>query len=145
MQYTKTPQGYLLRLNKGEEIGKTLISFCQSLSIQSGFFQAIGGVSEAELGFYDLDKKEYSFKKFARTHEIVSLTGNVTSIDSNPFVHMHTVLSDENFSCVGGHLKEGIVGATCEIYLVNFEKEITRSFDSEIGLKLLQCESTPLL
>ncbi len=140
MQYIKTSQGYLLRLSKGEEIAKNLIAFCQSQNILSGFFHAIGGVSEAELGYYDLGKKEYQFKKIITTHEIVSLTGNITHVDGNPFIHMHGVLSDEQYACVGGHVKEGVVGATFEAYIVDFGKEITRALDPEIGLKLLQCE-----
>jgi predicted DNA-binding protein with PD1-like motif len=53
---------------------------------------------------------------------------------------MHGVLSDEDCHCVGGHIKEAVVGATFEAYIVDFGKEIRREMDSKIGLRLLQCE-----
>lgn len=144
MQYTKTPQGYLLRLSKGEKLAERLTAFCTEKHITSGFFQAIGALSHAELGYYNLEKKEYVWKTMEGDRELVSLTGNVSLVDNNPFVHMHTVLSDENFSCIGGHLKEGIVGATCEVNIIDLQKEIHREFDEEVGLKLLHCEENIL-
>lgn len=140
MQYAKTPQGYLLRLQKGENITESLTAFFQKVGMKSGFFQAIGALSQAELGYYNLEKKEYVWKTFTGDGELVSLTGNVSLVDGNPFVHMHAVLSSNDFSCIGGHLREGIVGATCEVNIIDFQKEITRAFDDEVGLKLLQCD-----
>lgn len=140
MQYTKIPQGYLLRLVKGEDIHQTLLEFCTSHQMQSGFFHAIGATVDLELGAYHLAKKDYTWKKFTSELEIVSLTGNISTVDGKPFAHIHGIFSGADFQCIGGHVKQATVGATCEIYLVNFEKEITREFDEEVGLKLLKCD-----
>ncbi|OGD83875.1 hypothetical protein A3A54_01865 [Candidatus Curtissbacteria bacterium RIFCSPLOWO2_01_FULL_39_62] len=143
MQFTETNNRYLIRLEKGEEIIKSLTAFCSQNTIKSGELWAIGAVLSAEIGFYHLDKKNYSFKQFNTPHEIASLIGNVALVDGKPFLHIHTVLADENFACVGGHLKEATVGATCEVYLTNLDTEINRKFDEEIGLKLLDCKAIP--
>lgn len=140
MQYTKTPQGYLIRFVKGEELPKTLASFCDSQNIKGGFFHALGAVTNIELACYHLDKKEYTYKNWDEELEIVSLTGNIAIVDHKPLIHIHGVVSDKNFECHGGHIQSAVVGATCEVYLVDFQKEVTRELDSEIGLKLLQCE-----
>lgn len=127
-----------MRLIKGEEIISTVTQFCKSQNIMSGELLGIGAVEKAELGFYYLDRKEYEWRKFENPMEIVSLTGNIALVDGEPFLHIHTVLSDSNFQTVGGHMKEGVVGATCEIYLNKFETNLTRIFDDITGLKLIE-------
>lgn len=141
MLYTKTQNGYMLRLIKGEELSQTLVLFCEKHQIKSAFFQAIGATTDVELGYYHLETKTYIWKKLTQEMELVSLTGNIAQVDEKPFAHMHGVFSDENFSTVGGHIKQMIVGATCEVYLTDFGTEITRVMDEEIGLKLLHCET----
>ena len=69
--------------------------------------------------------------------EIASLIGNISQKDGKPFLHIHTVLCDENFTCIGGHLKEAKVGATCEVHLIDLGMNIERKYDNGIGLKLL--------
>jgi len=139
MLYTKTSSGYIIRLLKDESLISTLTQFCTQNKIHSGIFHGIGAAIAAEIGFYDLAKKEYKWKKLAKSHEIVSLTGNVSLVHNVPFLHIHTILSSPNFSCVGGHLKELTVGATCEIFLTDLEVSLTRTYDEQIGLKLLDC------
>ena len=137
MKFTKSGRSFIIRLAKGEEMLKSLTDFCSQNSILSGYFWAIGAVSSAEIGFYHLDKKDYSFKKFDTPYEIASLIGNISQKDGKPFLHIHTVLCDENFTCIGGHLKEAKVGATCEVHLIDLGMNIERKYDNGIGLKLL--------
>ncbi|MDP4000918.1 MAG: DNA-binding protein [bacterium] len=140
MNYQKTNQSYLIRLNLGEELMQTLTQFCVDKKIKAGFFVGIGAALTAEIGLYILDKKEYEFQKFKAPLEILNLTGNITLIDNKPFLHVHTTLSDKNFKAIGGHVKELIVGPTCEIHLSVFEKKVSRKLDEEIGLKLMDLE-----
>lgn len=137
MTYTSTEKGYIIILTRGEKLIETLTSLCENENIHSGVFQAIGAIENPELGYYNIDTKEYKWQSMSKMLEIVSLTGNVSLVDSKPFLHIHCVLSDDEFKTVGGHLKEGAVGATCEIYLTNFGIDIKREFDEEVGLKLL--------
>lgn len=137
MKYIKDNKQYVIRLDKGEEIVEKLTEFLKSENISTGNFTETGSVLSAEIGFYNLEEKEYHFKQFPEPLEIVSLTGNVALVDENPFVHAHTVLSNKNFECFGGHLKSAIIGATCEIYLKIFDAKVERKMDDEIGLKLL--------
>jgi len=140
MTFKKTSKGYIVRLFKGEKIVESLTKFCEDENIASGIFHGIGAVLQAEIGLYNLDKKQYSFTEFNNGMELVSMTGNVALVDSKPFLHIHVVLADDNKKTFGGHLKEGIVGPTCEIYIFNFEEKIKREYDEEIGLKLLNLD-----
>jgi len=139
MQFVKTSERYIVRLEKGESIIDELTSFCQKENITTGFFYGLGAVLSAELGYYNLKTKKYRTKKFNNPHEIVSLVGNVSIVNNKPFIHAHCVLSNENFECFGGHLKEAVVGGTCEIYLTREEIALERKYDEETGLKLLDC------
>ncbi len=69
--------------------------------------------------------------------EVVSLTGNISVMDNNPYVHAHAVLSDENMQTYAGHLKFGIVSPTLEITLIAFNANVTRIFSEKAGLNLL--------
>ena len=137
MKFTKSSNSFVIRLVKGEEIVEALVNFCSQNAVKSGYFWAIGAVDSAKIGFYDLNKKEFNFKKFNAPYEIASLIGNISQVDGGPFLHIHTILSDENFTCIGGHLEEAVVGATCEVYLIDLGMKIERKYDKEIGLKLL--------
>ncbi len=140
MQYAKTEEEYIIRLEKGENFIKKIENLAEIEDIKTGFFNAIGAATSAQISFYDRDKKEYINNNLDEDHEIISLTGNVTTVEGKPFIHAHCVLSNKNFECTGGHLKEGIVGATCEIYLKKLDLRIGRQMDDEIGLKLLDCK-----
>jgi hypothetical protein len=48
-----------------------------------------------------------------------------------------TIFLDKVFNTVGGHVKELVVGATCELLVTPLETPMTRVFDEETGLKLL--------
>lgn len=138
MQSKSTENGFIIRLDLDESILESLTNFCKKENITTGFFNGIGAVKNAILGFYNLPNKDYEWKTFENTMEIVSLTGNITISEDSPFLHIHTVLSDSEFKTVGGHLKEAHVGATCEIFLTKLETTITRQLDESIGLKLLK-------
>lgn len=52
-------------------------------------------------------------------------------------LHLHIVLGDEKFQAYGGHLKNAVVSATCEIAIFELDSKIKRKYDDEIGLNLL--------
>lgn len=140
MKFQKTDGSYVVRLEKGEQILQTLIQFCKNENIDSAYFNGIGAVESAELGFYHLDRKEYTWQKFENPMEVVSLTGNVSLVDGEPFLHMHTVLSSENFQTVGGHVKEATVDATLEVFMQILNTKLNRTMNDAVGLKLLELD-----
>lgn len=138
MTTKKTDKGYIIRLFKGEEMLSSLVSFCKERQIHSGIFHAIGAALSVEIGIYQLDKKEYIFRKFGEPLEIVGITGNVALLHGEPYIHAHGVFSDREMKTVGGHVKEITVGATCEVYLTDYGIDAEREMDEEIGLNLLK-------
>jgi len=121
----------LKKILKAEEIGGRLPVGRQ------GFFYGLGALNNAELAFYDLDKKEYLKKKFDDgPYEVLNLTGNVAQLDDDLVIHCHAVLGNRDYSTFGGHLINATVGGALEIF---FEPlgALHRKFDKETGLNLL--------
>ena len=54
-----------------------------------------------------------------------------------PIAHIHIVIGESDGKCLGGHLVEGIVSVTAEIYLMETKPTIFRTLDKETGLFLL--------
>lgn len=129
---------HFVKLSKGEEIVGAITRYCKSNQIRIAKVHAIGALRNVELGYYHLKTKSYSWRTFTEDHELASATGNITLLNEEPFLHMHVVLGDTDFSAHAGHLKSGEVGATCEVIIQEYESEksIYRLMDEEIGLNL---------
>ncbi len=141
MKFKKVGQKYLIKLERGEEVIKTLTQLCQSHQINFGTVSGIGGFHQVILGWYELSSKSYHWKDFLGNLEVTSLNGNISILDGQPFLHIHCTISDESFHGFGGHLKEGRVGVTLEVVIEKSEGEMTRKMDEEIGLNLLNFEN----
>lgn len=130
-----------LVFEKGEPFIATLTDFCKEQQITAGFFHGLGGALSAELGYYHLDRQEYVFRKLDLVLEVVSLHGNITLKDDEPFIHAHGVLSDAAFTTYGGHIKELIVGGTLEVHFDSFGAKWRRVPDNETGLSLIEFDA----
>ncbi|GAB6182683.1 PPC domain-containing DNA-binding protein [Thermodesulfovibrio hydrogeniphilus] len=124
------------RLFRGDEIIYEITKFLKENTIKSGLISGIGAVTKAKIGYYDQKNRQYITKEFDEPMEILSLKGNISLKDGEPFPHVHVVLSKKDFSCIGGHLFEA--------YVFAFEYEIIetdgtafeRGFDEDTGLFL---------
>ncbi|MFH1849457.1 MAG: PPC domain-containing DNA-binding protein [archaeon] len=137
MKFRKLDGHYILRLERGERIAEALLNFLRQQDVSLGYFFGLGAVSQAELAHYNLDTRKYSSKVLDGPREIISLSGNITEMDGMPYIHPHISVSDSEMNCVGGHLKEATVAATCEIVVKVLDGRIGRKFSEEIGLNLL--------
>jgi predicted DNA-binding protein with PD1-like motif len=134
MKYFVFGSDYIIRLDAGEKIVETIKALCERDGIGGGFFSGLGAVGEAEIGHFDPGMNDYSWAKLSGQYEIVSLYGNITTVDGKPFVHAHIALGDNTFAVRGGHLKEAVVSVTCEVTLTRFRDDIGRTRDAASGL-----------
>ena len=138
MEYKKINGSWVIVLRKGERIIKKLTEFIEAEDIKSGYLNAIGAVSEVELGHYNLEKKRYSTTQLNQPLEVVSLMGNVTMKGDEKIIHCHIVIGTNEMSLYGGHLKEATVAATCEIIFNELEEVIHKEQDEDTGLNLIE-------
>lgn len=125
------------RVGFGADLLRELTALCEGNNITLGWIQAIGAVQKANVGFYDQETREYSYKNLDMPMEILNLTGNVSLKDGKPFVHAHITLADEEGRSFGGHLAEGTIVFACEFILHHFSGAVyTRVFDKDTDLYL---------
>ena len=138
MTYSYDGWNYVVVLQMGERLTDGLRQFMKETDIKGGWVNGIGAALGAELGYYDLEKREYKWRTYEQACEIVNLSGNI-SLDekSKPMFHQHETLADEDSQTVGGHVRDLVVGGTCELFVHEFRQPLQRQFDDETGLKLL--------
>lgn len=139
MIFSHDGQNYTLRLSRGEYVVEQLKTFVREHNIRGGWVSGIGGLTAAELGFYNLDAKAYEWQVFDEPLELTNLTGNIAWNKDQPILHLHATVADSTFKSGGGHLKEAEVGGTVEILMVVWrnDKGFGRTGDSDTGLNLL--------
>ena len=133
----KIQNGFLLRLDKGEEIIFSLASFCGQQKIGFASVSGIGAAENARLAIFDTKNKKYAERDFEGDLEIVSLLGNVALANGFPKPHLHCTLASDDFLAHGGHLVSATVSVTCEIILRVSKTSINRSSDEVTGLMLI--------
>ena len=89
------------------------------------------------IGFYDIQTKEYDRIPVDEDTEVLSILGNLSLVDDEPRVHAHVTLGKSDASAVGGHLFEGVCGATMEIFIRQEPGEFRRVPDENAGLPLI--------
>ena len=130
--------GFLVRLDKGEEIISTLVEFCKKEKIGFALVSGIGAFSKAKLAVFDTKKKEYVEREFVGDLEFASLSGNITIADGKVKPHLHVCIAGNDFLARAGHLVSAEVSVTCEIILNVSEGRIERKKDIESGLMLIE-------
>lgn len=138
MTHKKVPNGYIVRLDKDEKLIEQLKKFALTHKIKSGWLSGLGAAAGATLGFYDVDNQQYEWHDITSLAEITNLTGNIAWHKDDPVVHVHGTFSSKNLKAYGGHVKELIVGGTCEIFITEFDQTITRKHDDNTGLTSLE-------
>jgi predicted DNA-binding protein with PD1-like motif len=115
----------VIRFDIGEEFPKTLADWCRKERVRSAAVVAgIGMMRNIEIGRYD--GREYEKETVEPSSEILSLQGNVSMKEGEPFVHLHISLADEDMNVMGGHLFKGTVSMTIELVLLEFDADFIR-------------------
>ncbi len=126
------------RLAKGDDLLGALTNICQELGITLGEVKAIGAVSQARIGYYHQDTRQYEWLELDRHLEILALEGNISLKDGQPFVHAHVILGDGQGRAYGGHLAEGTIVFAAEFVIqeLKADRSLNRQMDDETGLFL---------
>ncbi len=128
---------FILSIDNHQEIMEALAHFCAKMKITAGSITGIGAISEATFRFLDPATKKYVDKTFEEQMEITNLTGNISSKDGAPYLHVHLTCSRRDYTCVGGHLLKARINGACELLVTDFGlTKVGRRFDPETGLNL---------
>lgn len=138
MEYVRYDSKVLIRLDPGEEIIAAMTDICDKEAIGLGVVTGIGAVNKATVGLFNPATKEYYSTTLEEDYEITNLTGNVSRMNEQVYLHLHATLADADHKAFGGHLNAATVSATAEIWIDIVEGEVDRLFSEKIGLNLLK-------
>lgn len=138
MEYRKFKDKLVIRMDRGEEILSVLKEICLKENIKCASISALGAVDEFSVGLYDVKEKKYNSNTFKGAYEIVSLTGNITTMNGEYYSHLHMGCADKDGHMFGGHLTYAHISATVEMVLDIINGNIDRIHDENTGLNLFK-------
>ena len=139
MEYRKFSQGYVLRLDPGEEIVSSLTRLVEEEGVQLASVSALGVANDVTIGIFNTVEKQYYSHRYQGDYEISALVGNVTQKDGEPYLHLHITIGNPVTGEVhAGHLSSATISATLELFLQVWDGQVGRKFSDAVGLNLLE-------
>ncbi len=139
MEYRKFSQGYVLRLDPGEEIVASLTRLVEQEQVQLGSVTAIGAANDVTIGIFSTQEKQYHARRCQGDYEISALVGNVTRKEGEPYLHLHITIGNPVTGEVhAGHLTSATISATLELFLQVWDGQVGREFSDQVGLNLFR-------
>lgn len=136
MEYKRFKDTILLRIDRGEEICEQLRQMAEKERIRLAEVSALGAVNDFTVGVFRTGEKKYYANQFTGDHEIVSLTGTISTMNGEYYAHLHMSAGNEKGQVFGGHLNRAIVSATCEMVVRVIDGQVERAYNEEVGLNL---------
>ena len=138
MEYRRFENCLILRLDPGDEVCGKIMEVCRLEDVSLASVSGIGAGDSAEIGLYDIPSREFRGRVLSEPFEIVSVMGNVTRMNGEIYLHLHSTLADSQMRTWSGHLKSCRISATGEIVLHTFPGAVGRMYDERTGLNILR-------
>jgi predicted DNA-binding protein with PD1-like motif len=128
---------YQLVFEPRAELVATLTDFVLRNHLKAAHFVAIGACTDAIIGFYDPDARNYHRTPYRQQMEVVSLIGDAAPTNGDAGLHTHVGLGLSDGTVHGGHLFELHVGPTVEMFLTASPVAVERHHDASLNLDLM--------
>jgi len=126
MEYKRFKDTILLRLDPGDEVISSITEVVKKEKIALGEINGLGATNKFSVGRFNLEKKEFEKYSFSGNFEISSLHGNVTSMNDEPYLHLHLVAGTTDGVSYSGHLNEAYISVTGEIFIRIIDGKVNR-------------------
>ena len=126
----------LVRFEDGDDLFVELGKAIKEHDIPSGIILcSIGMLRDVSLGFFQGKQKGYRDHALKGPLELVSMQGNIGTMNGKPVFHMHVCLADSDRKTFGGHLKKATVHVTGEMFIAKLDCiHIVRQKEEKTGL-----------
>lgn len=131
----ETAGEYVARLETGADWRAEVEALADDVDADAAWFTGLGSVRDAEVWFYDQERRSYEPVHFDEPLEVAACVGNVSLLEGDRFAHTHAVLSRSDGTALAGHLNAGEVFAG-EVYLRAFETPLEREQHDPTDLDL---------
>ena len=129
--YKKIGNKYIVSINN---------AFCKEKGILSGSINGIGAIGELTLRFFNPKTKAYDDKTFREQMEISNLTGNISSMNEQVYLHLHITVGRSDYSALAGHLLSAIQNGAGEFVVEDYSERISRTYNPDLGLNIYDFE-----
>jgi hypothetical protein len=136
------PKTIALVFQTGDEVVLGLADLAKEHHLHASHFSAIGAFEDVTLGYFDWNKKEYVPIRLNEQVEALSLAGDIVLENGEPKVHAHVVVGKSDGTAHGGHLLAAHVRPTLEVFVVESEGELRKSYDPLSHLQLIDPEAS---
>ena len=137
MRYQRFESRYQIRLVTGDHAADAVGTLLKGEGIGYATLTGLGAVRWARLAYWNGVTREYEPHDLEEQLEVVSLVGNVTLRDGEPFLHWHVSLGRHDLSLLGGHFLDAIVHPNMEIWLQRESGPVHRRVETDSGLALM--------
>ena len=125
-------------LKAGAKIPDAILEIARKEKITTARVEAIGGVKELRLAYFNHEKKEYEEHEFQEFLEMTSLMGNITLKEGEVFLHVHGTFGRRDLSVLAGHVMAATVFPLMEVMITQTENRAAREFDEDLGLSVIR-------
>ena len=133
----KAESPFVLSLQEGDSVFEGILRYAQFINLQSALFTGIGALTDTTLGFYHRETQLHTKRLLNGSYELVSLTGNVSFVGKERFIHIHAALGDSDFNVYGGHVINAFASASTEIAITPLPYQIQRKAHPELDIKVI--------
>lgn len=128
---------FILSLTEGDNLFQKILDYANSAGLKSAVISGLGALTDITIGYFHRDTHKHSKQLFKGTYELVSLTGNITFIDNDRFLHIHAAIGDDQFHVFGGHLIDAFASASTEIAINPLPYPVIRKKHPELDIKVI--------
>ena len=142
MRASRIGSEHVLAYEPGEKVLETLTRYLSENAITAARFIAIGGLKQFQIRYFNTRSMQYEHRDYDEQVEVASLIGNVAEYEGKPYIHAHIVVSNADYRAYTGHLGEGVVEPTLELFLTPLNGTLRREKDQRTGLGVLHPEAS---
>lgn len=132
-----TERTFVVVFDIGDEFIAGLTGFAKENGLAACHFTAIGSFSDARLGYFQIERKEFKPIPIDEQVEVLALVGNIVLYQGEPMIHAHVVVGRSDGRTLGGHILEAHIRPTLEVTVVESPKHLQRTYNPDIGLALI--------
>ena len=124
-------------LKAGARIPDDILAIVKREKVVTARIEAIGGVEELRLAYFNRDTRRYEEHDFKEFLEVTGILGNVTLKDGEPFLHIHGTFGRKDLSALAGHVMTAKVFPLLEVVITPTKNRALRRFDDQLGLNVI--------
>lgn len=118
MEWTRSDEDLLVRIDPGEEIHASLQKLAQEVGFNAAAITSGIGRTRDNIYGYMNNEGIYIKRQLDNPSELVSLSGNIARTqDGKPFTHIHCCWSDDSNTVHAGHMFSSTIAVVAEIPL----------------------------